>query len=66
MEMKQADAIALAMKKEEEAMKAYYELARVSSNPDQSQEFSKLAAMEQGHKTKLEKLYTSMAFPEVW
>ncbi len=66
MEMKPADAIALAMKKEEEAMKAYCELARVSSNPDQAHEFSELAAMEQGHKTKLEKLYTDMAFPEVW
>jgi len=65
-EMKPADAIALAMKKEEEAMKAYYELARVSSNPAQSQVFLELATMEQGHKTKLEKLYTSMAFPEVW
>jgi len=66
LEMKPADAIALAMKKEEEAMKAYSELARVSSNPAQSQEFSNLAAMEQGHKTKLEKLYTNMAFPELW
>jgi rubrerythrin len=54
------------MKKEEEAMKAYNEMARVSSNPDQSQEFLELAAMEQGHKTKLENLYTNMAFPEVW
>ncbi|HWP98076.1 MAG TPA: ferritin family protein [Syntrophomonadaceae bacterium] len=66
MEMKPADAIALAMKKEEEAMKAYQEFSRVSSDPDQSQAFSELAAMEQGHKTKLEKLYTNMAFPEIW
>lgn len=66
MEMKPADAIALAMKKEEEAMKTYNELARVSSHPDQSHEFSELAVMEQGHKTRLEKLYTNMAFPEVW
>lgn len=66
MEMKPSDAIALAMKKEEEAMKAYKELARASSDPDQSHEFLQLAVMEEGHKTKLEKLYTNMAFPEVW
>jgi len=66
MEMKPADAIALAMKKEEESMKAYNELARISSDPDQAHEFSELALMEEGHKTKLEKLYTNMAFPEIW
>jgi len=66
MDMKPADAIALAMKKEEESMKAYNELARVSSDPDQAHEFSQLAIMEEGHKTKLEELYTNMAFPEIW
>ncbi|MEN6349417.1 MAG: ferritin family protein [Syntrophomonas sp.] len=64
MDMKPADAIALAMKKEEQAMNAYRELARV--NPEQSQVFSELAVMEQNHKTRLEDIYVEMAFPEVW
>lgn len=66
MDMTPADAIALAMKKEEETMKVYYVLARVSSDPDQAYEFSELAIMEEGHKIKLEELYNNMAFPEVW
>jgi len=66
MEMKPVDAIALAMKKEEEAMSMYREFAEASHDAGQKDVFENLARMEQSHKTKLEDLYTSMAFPEVW
>ena len=64
--MKPVDAIALAMKNEEEAMEMYHILA--SSSPDEEQKtlFMNLSVMEKGHKSKLEDLYTNMAFPEVW
>jgi rubrerythrin len=65
-DMKPADAIALAMKEEEEAMKTYRALADSSEEPEQRETFLSLAAMEQGHKVKLEALFTEMAFPEVW
>jgi rubrerythrin len=66
MSMKPADAIALAMKNEEEAMNMYADLAKFSIDKDQKAMFESLARMEQGHKVKLEGMYTNMAFPEVW
>lgn len=65
-DMKPVDAIALAMKKEEEAMKAYIAFAQDSDSAEQAAIFEELAKMEQGHKAKLEDIYTNMAFPEVW
>ncbi len=64
--MKPADAIALAMKKEEEAMNMYNELAALSTDAEQKEAFRGLAKMEQGHKTKMEILYVDAAFPEAW
>jgi rubrerythrin len=64
--MKPADAIALAMKNEEEAMNMYTELAGSSADKEQKEMFESLARMEQGHKVKLEGMYTNMAFPEAW
>ena len=64
--MKPADAIALAIKNEEDAMLLYAGLAKSIAQPEQKQMFESLAAMEQHHKVRLEKLYSSMAFPEVW
>jgi len=64
--MKPADAIALAMKNEEEAMQMYSDLADASSSAEQKQMFESLSRMERGHKAKLEKIYTNIAFPEVW
>jgi rubrerythrin len=63
--MKPADAIALAMKNEEEAMHMYSALAIASSDPEQKEMFQALARMEQGHKTKFEDMYANIAFPEV-
>ncbi len=64
--MKPADAIGLAMKKEEEAMHMYAELAKASTDADQKVMFESLSRMEQGHKVKLEGIYNDMAFPEDW
>jgi rubrerythrin len=66
MSMKPADAIALAMKNEEEAMNMYTELAKCSADKGQKDLFESLARMEKGHKVKLEGMYTNMAFTEVW
>lgn len=64
--MQPAEAIALAMKNEQEAMWMYTELAKVSADPGQRAMFESLARMEQGHKVKLEGLYTDMAYVEAW
>ncbi len=66
MDMKPADAIALAMKKEEEAMKMYTGLANAATDTEKKALFMSLANMESGHKAKMEDLYTQTAFPEVW
>lgn len=65
-DMKPVDAITLAMKREEEAMNRYKNLAENSETAEQAKIFQELAYMEQGHKTRLEELYTNMAFPEIW
>jgi rubrerythrin len=54
------------MKEEEEAMQMYQALANSSTSPDQKEMFLALARMERSHKVKLEELYTTMAYPEVW
>ena len=64
--MKPADAIALAVKNEEEAMDMYKKMAECSTDAEQKKMFQSLSNMEQGHKVKLEDTFTNMAFPEVW
>jgi len=64
--MKPSDAIGLAMKKEEEAMKIYRNFATATNDPEKQKIFASLANMEEAHKTKMEFLYTQTAFPEVW
>ncbi len=65
-DMKPVDGIVLAIKKELEAMQMYTQLANVSSDEGQKNTFRELASMERGHKSRLEDIYTNMAFPEVW
>ena len=60
------DGIALAMKKEEEAMTMYQQFANASMDPAQKNTFLQLAKMEQGHKVKLEGLYNNSAYNEIW
>ncbi len=60
------DGIVLAIKKEQQAMDMYTDLATLSVDAEQERMFSQLANMERGHKARLEDIYTNMAFPEVW
>lgn len=64
--MKPAEAIALAMKKEEAAMEHYLELAQACNDPHQKKLFNELATMERGHKTKMEAAFVDIGYPEVW
>ena len=64
--MKPVDAIALAMKNEEDAMNMYQKFADASADAEQVKLFLELVKMETGHKARLEDLYTNMAFPENW
>lgn len=66
LDMKPSAAIALAMKKEEEAMQMYTSLANHADSSEHKKLFEDLAAMEKNHKVELENLYVNTAFPEVW
>ncbi len=66
MDMKPADAFALAMKKEEEAMVQYTTLADECPDADKKKIFLDLAAMERGHKRKMEDAFVDVGYPEVW
>ncbi len=65
-DLKPLDGIVLAIKKELEAMQMYTQLADAQADPEQKNLFMDLAAMERGHKARLEDIYTNMAFPESW
>ena len=65
-EMNPTDAIKLAMKKEEAAMRHYSELAEVCSDAGQQKVFLELAAMEREHKAKMEQAFVDIGYPEVW
>lgn len=65
-DMKPADALALAMKKEEEAMDQYTALAESCPDAAKKKVFQDLAAMERGHKLKMETAFVDIGYPEVW
>jgi rubrerythrin len=65
-DMKPADAIALAMKKEEAAMQQYLRLAQATIDEEQKKIFLELAEMEREHKTKMEAAFVDIGYPEVW
>jgi len=65
-DMQPADAIALAVKNEEEAMKQYTGIAKACTDPDIEELFLDLAAMEREHKFKMEKAFVDIGYPEVW
>ncbi len=61
------DAIALAIKREEEAMALYQDLAdMIVDNKEMQDMFINLRNMEQAHKTRLESIYLNVAYSEVW
>lgn len=66
LDMRPADAIALAMKKEEAAMHQYLSMAQACDDGEQKRTFIELAEMERGHKVKLENAFVDIGFPEVW
>ncbi|HMK60778.1 MAG TPA: ferritin family protein [Dissulfurispiraceae bacterium] len=66
LDLKPVDSILIAIKKELEAMQMYTLLANSSADPEQKNLFLELVSMERGHKSRLEDIYTDMAFPEVW
>jgi rubrerythrin len=66
MDLKPVDGLVLAIKKELEAMQMYTQLANATNDFVQKSLFQNLAAMESGHKARLEDLYVEMAFPEKW
>ena len=61
-----AEVFSIAMKREEEAMMMYQHLASDATSEESKKIFDSLALMEQGHKTKMEKFYTDVAYNEVW
>lgn len=65
-DMKPADALALAVKNEEAAMKQYSELAAACNDAEQATVFQELAAMERDHKHKMETAFIDVGYPEVW
>lgn len=65
-DLKPLDGLVLAIKKELEAMQMYTQLANSTDDFVQKSLFQNLAAMESGHKARLEDLYVEMAFPEKW
>lgn len=65
-EMEFSDAIALAIKNEEEAMDMYKDLAEACIDQKEKDLFLGLMNMEQMHKAKLEEVYVNAAFGEVW
>ncbi len=65
-EMDLKEAIALAMKSEEIAMKNYTCLAENCENPELKAVFLDLASMERAHKFKMEQSFVDIAYTEVW
>jgi len=63
---KPKDAIALAMKKEQQAVELYRALASSSSDAGVRSTFENLANMELGHKRKLETAFVDIGYPEVF
>ncbi len=60
------DAIALAIKREDEAMDMYQALADAATENDKKSVFIGLRNMEQMHKTRLEDIYINVGYREVW
>lgn len=65
-DMNLKDAIGLAMKNEEIAMKKYQKLAQDCEDLELKDVFNSLAAMEKDHKLKMENAFVEVAYPEVW
>ncbi len=65
-DLKPKDAIALAMKKEQQAVEFYHSLSKASQDSGTRSMFDNLANMELNHKHKLENMFVSIGYPEVF
>ena len=63
-DMKPADAIALAMKKEQQAVEFYQGLAQLCDDADVRDSYNNLANMELSHKHRLENVFVDIGYPE--
>lgn len=64
--MKPAEAIAIAMKREQQAAELYTCLAANAINSSEKEALGNLANMEMGHKHKLENAFVEIGYPEVF
>lgn len=64
--MKPKDAIALAMKKEQQAVEFYRGMAEKTKDAPLKDMFNNLANMELGHKQKLENVFVEIGYPEAF
>jgi rubrerythrin len=64
--LRPADVIALAMKREQDAVEHYRRLAAMATVVDYRQAFEGLAAMELNHKGKLESAFVNIGYPEAF
>lgn len=64
--MKPADAIALAIKKEQTAVDFYQNMAIGTNDAAMKKIFENLSRMELGHKVKLENVFVEIGYPEVF
>lgn len=65
-DMKPAEAITLAMRRELEAMHFYQGLAEMAAEPQIKEICLSLANMESNHKRRLEDLFVEIGYPEAW
>ena len=65
-EMDFRDAIKLAIKREEEAMQLYADIANSCIDKSEKDIFAGLSKMEKLHKTELEEIFLNVGFNEVW
>lgn len=65
-DMRPVDAIAIAMRKEQQAMDLYHSLAARAADAKLKATFQSLAKMELGHKNRLEAMFVNTAYPEVF
>jgi rubrerythrin len=65
-DMKPADAIALAMKKEQQAVEFYRGLGEQATEQELKKVFANLANMELNHKHRLENVFVEIGYPEAF
>jgi rubrerythrin len=65
-DMSPAEALQIAIKKEQEAMEIYQRFADQCEDAEIKKLYAELAAMERGHKARIEDLFVNTAYPEKW